>query len=241
MRCQPDVFDLALVAVMFVCMAFEVRLFRHLCTTVESEPRARLNTYRFFIIYQWLLVGCICALWIAKKRHWSTLLLGVPNLLGFFVTLALAAAFIVFALLQRRTLIKRPDLWERVRVQSKDVEAIGPHTLAEHRVWTLAAVTAGCCEEIFFRGFLLAFFASFAGLRAAVAISAILFGIYHAYYGPKGILKTGAVGFVMSLLALWSASLVPVMIIHAAVDLSSGDTGYLVFSNEAKSPETALE
>jgi hypothetical protein len=34
----------------------------------------------------------------------------------------------------------------------------------------------------------------------------------------------------MALLALWSASLIPVIILHAGIDLSSGDLAYRVLS-----------
>jgi membrane protease YdiL (CAAX protease family) len=80
--------------------------------------------------------------------------------------------------------------------------------------------------------------ASVWGIIAAVPICAVLFGLYHAYYGPYGILKTAAFGLFMTLIALFSGSLIPVIIIHATVDLTSGDIGYLVLSS-TQEPLTA--
>lgn len=107
---------------------------------------------------------------------------------------------------------------------------MAPHTPQERRLWTFVAITARCCEEVMFRGFMLTFFASVIGLIASVLVTVVLFGFFHLYYGWKGIMKTGAFGLVLTLLALWSVSLIPVIILHAGVDLNSGDLAYRVLS-----------
>jgi membrane protease YdiL (CAAX protease family) len=189
-----------------------------------------LPSYIYLIVYQWAMTASIAALWIATSRPWSALLLGVPKRWGFGASLALSVAFLFLMALQRRALFKRPEISETARRQILEIEPMAPHTRQERRVWTFVAITAGCCEEVMFRGFLLALFASWIGLIAAVAINVAAFGIFHAYYGWKGILKTGAFGLVMALLALWSASLIPVIILHAGIDLNSGDLAYRVLS-----------
>ena len=230
MKYLPSRIDLALLLVMIVLMAIEVVVFGVLFrAAARGTPRgSRLPSYIYLIVYQWAMAASIAALWIATSRPWSSLLLGVPNRWGFGASLALSMAFLVLAALQRRAVLKRPEISETTRRQILDIEPMAPHTQQERRVWTFAAITAGCCEEVMYRGFLLALFASWVGLIAAVAINAIAFGVFHAYYGWKGILKTGAFGLVMALLALWSASLIPVIILHAAIDLTSGDLAYRV-------------
>ncbi|HEX3664503.1 MAG TPA: CPBP family intramembrane glutamic endopeptidase [Rhizomicrobium sp.] len=57
-------------------------------------------------------------------------------------------------------------------------------------------------------------------------MSVVLFALCHAYQGPAGIVRTGAFAAVATALALGSGSLIPVMIIHAAADLSVGDLAY---------------
>jgi membrane protease YdiL (CAAX protease family) len=232
MRYVPSRIDLALLLVMIVLMAIEVVAFGVLFrAAARGTPRgSRLPSYVYLIVYQWAMAVSIAALWIATGRPWSALLLGVPNRWGFGASLALSVAFLVLAALQRRALFKRPEISETTRRQILDFEPMAPHTRRERRVWTFVAITAGCCEEVMFRGFLLAFFANWVGLVEAVAINVAAFGVFHAYYGWKGIVKTGAFGLVMALLALWSASLIPVIILHAGIDLSSGDLAYRVLS-----------
>jgi len=232
MRYVPSQIDLALLLVMIVLMGIEVAAFGVLFRAAAREtPRgSRLPSYIYLIVYQWAMVATIAALWMATSRPWSALLLGVPKRWGFGASLALSVAFLVLAALQRRALLKRPKIPENARRQILEIEPMAPHTREERRVWTFVALTAGCCEEVMFRGFLLALFASWIGLVAAVAVNVAAFGIFHAYYGWKGILKTGAFGLVMALLALWSGSLIPVIILHAGIDLNSGDLAYRVLS-----------
>jgi len=230
----PTLPDVVLLYIVAIFMAIEVRVFGRLGRPAArgARPDARMRAYAFLIAYQWALVASVVMLWYAARRPWSTLLLGTPSRWGFAAGLILAATYIVLAVMQIRVVASRPGLSQRLRAQFAEIESIVPHTPRERRLWTFAAITAGCCEEVLFRGFLLAFVASFAGLVAAVAISSVLFGLFHAYYGWRGILKTGAFGLVMAIIAVGSASLIPVIIIHATVDLASGHLGYLTFSND---------
>lgn len=239
MTAFPSWFDYTLVLVMFAFMVAEVYVFALLGRRASSGTLRyeRLRAYAFFISYQWTLVAVIAVVWLATGRPWSGLLLGSPNRWGFFVGLVLAGAYAMLMIAQRKAIADRPQVLERLRSGMTELEGIGPHTLRERRVWPFAAITAGFCEEVFFRGYLLTFFTSFAGIIAAVAICTALFGLYHAYYGPKGVLKTGVFGLLMTLLALWSASLIPVIIIHATIDLVSGDISYLVFSRAEAASE----
>ena len=57
------------------------------------------------------------------------------------------------------------------------------------------------------------------GLTGAVIGSSVIFGLGHAYQGTSGIVKTGAVAFVMAALYVLSGSLWPPIALHAATDL----------------------
>lgn len=236
MKYHPSHIDYALALVIIVLMAIEVIVFWGYCRAARRrKPRAsRFPAYAYLIVYQWASVGLIAALWISRNRPWSALLLGRPHFWGFAVGIALAVAQLVLSLLQRRAIFKRPALIERVRLRIREFEPIAPHTPGELRVWYLTALTAGCCEEVIFRGFLLALAAKLVGVVAAVAITVVMFGLFHAYYGLMGILKTAALGLFFALVALWSASLIPVVVIHTLIDEMSGDFAYRVIATPAK-------
>jgi uncharacterized protein len=238
MTYAPNAADFALVFLFAIFASLEAWLFALLW-----QPRAssgdRTRVYVYLIVYQWALVACIAGPWIVEKRPWSVLLLGRPNPWGFAVGLLLAAAYVGLAIWQRTKVFTSPRFMAAARRQLRSVEPMVPHTAAEWRLWPAAALTAGFCEEILFRGFLTAVVASFAGLAIAVVVSVVAFGFFHAYYGPKGILKTGIFGLVMSLIALLAHSLIPVILIHAAADYISGDVGYRLIATPVEEPAPA--
>ena len=72
----------------------------------------------------------------------------------------------------------------------------------------------------------------------AIGIQAALFGLAHAYQGPGGIVKTGGIGLVLAGLAIATGGLLAPMLVHAAVDLSSGQVAYLVLGEgDGREPE----
>jgi uncharacterized protein len=87
-------------------------------------------------------------------------------------------------------------------------------------------VTAGFCEELWFRGFLIAYLAQWIGWWQAAVASSVLFGIGHACQGPAGVPKTTGVGLVFAALYGYSGSLWPSIVLHAAIDVQSGAIGY---------------
>jgi CAAX protease family protein len=227
----PSTLDLALLVPMVGLMLVEVRMFAMLGqAVVRGTRRDPRPVYTYCIAYQWVVVAAIAGLWIATGRPWGALLLGFAPSWRLAAGLAVAAAYGILTIVQRHALLARPKLLARVSAQLGEAEALVPHTPQEMRLWPFVAITAGCCEEVMFRGFLLAVISSVSGLIAAVPITAVLFGLYHGYYGWRGILKTGAAGLIFALLAVGSTSLIPAVIVHATIDLASGELGYRAIS-----------
>lgn len=82
-------------------------------------------------------------------------------------------------------------------------------------IWVVlfgVALTPALCEELFFRGVVLSGLQRL-GPWAAVAVSALLFGLAHA--SIYRMLPTFALGLLLGWLAWRSASIVPSMIVHA--------------------------
>jgi len=101
-----------------------------------------------------------------------------------------------------------------------------PTTDAEHRVFRALAVTAGICEEILVRGYLIWYFGSFMHPWLAMTVAAVVFGVGHLYQGKSGVVKTGAVGLLMGALYLGTGSLLWPMIVHAVGRAVLRDTPY---------------
>jgi membrane protease YdiL (CAAX protease family) len=97
-----------------------------------------------------------------------------------------------------------------------------PATVREARVFTGVAITAGICEEVLYRGYLLWYLQSLGLGRGAVVVAIVAFGLAHAYQGIRGIGGTGVTGAVAMGLYLLTGSLVAPIVLHATVDLANG-------------------
>jgi membrane protease YdiL (CAAX protease family) len=58
-----------------------------------------------------------------------------------------------------------------------------------------------------------------------VILTAVLFGLAHAYQGRSGIIATGLMGILFGLARLALGGLAPMMLWHAGVDIVAGIAG----------------
>lgn len=111
-----------------------------------------------------------------------------------------------------------------------------PTNFAEYRHYTFLAFSAGFCEEIMFRGYLVPYLESLTqgisySSHIAVLVPAIAFGLNHMYQGWKAILKIVFVAVMFGYIFLWTESIWIVIIIHVLIDLISGYVGMLSLKN----------
>ena len=194
--------------------------------TRAGVPGARRRAYTTSILMQWMLTLCVSVLWVQRRRPWSALWLGETSASRLAAGLALAAAFIGVLLLQRRTVLAHPEHLDKVRHQLAAASALLPHTPEEHTWFMLLSITAGICEEFLFRGFVLWYVRVSTGLLLAAAFSTILFGTAHLYLSRRDALRAGIVGAIMAAIVIATRCLLPAMVLHAAVDINSGDLAF---------------
>jgi membrane protease YdiL (CAAX protease family) len=194
-------------------------------------PAARARLYRNSVVPQWVLSACIIALWVYRGRPWAALMPSPSTLLRLGIAFGFAALIFALLLQQRRALFKRANWPELVRRSLGHADALVPRTKGEYRGALLVAMTAGICEELLFRGYMMWYFLAFwpgtrLGLAAAVIISAVLFGFGHIYLGVRQVGTSAIGGVLFAAIVLVADSLLPAMILHAALDLNSFDLGY---------------
>jgi membrane protease YdiL (CAAX protease family) len=101
---------------------------------------------------------------------------------------------------------------------------IFPRSKKEKGLWFPVSFTAGICEEIIFRGFVVFLLqAIFPGIHIflIILIPSLFFGIAHLYQGIAGIISTAVAGAIFMCLFLVADSLIPVIILHFIIDFSS--------------------
>ena len=230
---MPTTLDIAFAALFtLVITAFDTAYFvpRFKAAVAAGEPGARLHAYRRTVIGQWAFAAAAIWLWARSGRAWSELGV-VPPANGRMIASAIIIALIVGFTAQQVRAIGRTTPERRLAIRPKlaYVEYLLPHSRHEFRWFTALSFTAGVCEELLYRGFLLWVLEAYVGLAAAAAIGVILFGALHLYQGRRGAFKAGAAGLVMTVIVLSTGWLVPAMVVHALVDLSAGVLGFAVF------------
>jgi len=101
-----------------------------------------------------------------------------------------------------------------------DFNAILPVTIRERWMWLAVSISAGVCEEIVFRGWLLSVLHTPIGLAGTtlVVAAAAAFGLAHSYQGAPGMVLAGLAGALLSVLYVATAGLLVPMAVHAVID-----------------------
>jgi uncharacterized protein len=208
---------------------------RHLRALRENRPDYRLRMYRRTILVQWIVAAAAIGLWLHAGRPVSDLGLGVPGAPDgprFTLAAVLVAGLILLMHRQLRFAREDEEIKGRLRDQFERTAPFAPRN-ARHMKWFAAvALTAGICEELLMRGYLMAYLEHFFGLGAAVVASSLVFGLGHLYQGASGVLKTTIAGFVVAGLYVLSGSLWLPMLLHAFVDLNAGFLSRVVHEDE---------
>jgi uncharacterized protein len=205
----------------------------------KGDTRARIRVYHQAILFEW--VSALLALF-ALGFDWNKLnpkflaLEGTRwmqvvgsgefdrgRMAGLLFGLVLGTAGAVIARLRSNRRRAKPvevtaRWWRKVL---PDFSALIPATTHERLLWAAVAVSAGVCEEIVFRGWLLATLHGAMRLdgTALILVAAALFGLAHSYQGPAGVVLTGLVGAVFCGLYVATGSLLAPILLHILIDL----------------------
>jgi membrane protease YdiL (CAAX protease family) len=189
----------------------------------------KLAVYGVNIALLWGLAAA--AVGIAGWTHLSenpaagTNWLWAPTIAGPVIAVAVGA-YMILALLPLLQSLRGPR-WRQayavaLRRVMADIPGLLPNTAIERSAWIAVSLTAGICEEVLFRGFLLRFLHEGGlGLPAGAALlaSSLAFGLGHVYQGAKGVLSTTIAGLAFGLLFLLSGSLIACIVLHVLLDL----------------------
>jgi membrane protease YdiL (CAAX protease family) len=197
----------------------------------DLDPRLRRSFY-----LQGALTGLILGVSVLLAWHVAGRRLDTIGLFGWWGDAAgavlIAAALWTCLLLVAVRLIAN-GLWRQpLRIAYRRLAFIMPQSRSDLRASWFTSVIAGAGEEIAYRGFLLWYFASLAGLPAAVAASTLIFGSAHGYQRLRGILYAASAGLLLALAALASGSLVLVIWMHAGWNMASFAVGRILLRED---------
>jgi uncharacterized protein len=199
----------------------------------EDRPGVRVHLYRRTMIWQWSAAAFVLVLWLGRGRSLAELGLGWPGTSGTWIALLLALAVAGTMTWQLRMLAGHPELHPELRERLEKMAPFLPRSPTEASWFFGVALTAGVCEELLFRGFLLTWAASFMGPAVAVVFTAVVFGLGHLYQGASGVAKTTAAGLVAGGLCTLGGTLWVPMLLHAFVDVHGGMVYRVVLRSRA--------
>ena len=195
-------------------------VYGHAHTTADAlEASSHLLRYSSSLLLEWLLLGSVIA-GIYLRRDFFLRSFRHPersNAQSFalgLVTYLLATAAIV-------TISGALYFTPLGRKRNTDVVlAMLPRTPVEFVAWFCVSLTAGICEELIFRGYLLQQLTAWTKRPLlAVLLTALLFGSVHLYEGVGAILPLAALGCVYGLVVHYSkGDLRAVIVAHTLQD-----------------------
>ena len=180
--------------------------------TASTMPRTGLYLSSALLLWALAAITAACA----AASHIGSGVLGLmalpPATLAAWTAGTCAAGLAVLVLGHRLGIAETPLLRHLI-----------PVTALEKFSFSALSLTAGFAEELVFRGFLLwALTQASASVALAVVVSSILFGVMHAYQDVAGAGRAAILGAVLAAPVVATGSVVPAMLAHAAIDLTSG-------------------
>jgi membrane protease YdiL (CAAX protease family) len=190
----------------------------------SANPRRKVICYQRITVVLW--ISTIVA-WIALRSTvffvWPAVheSLWQKKIHGSFVwglVIAWVAVHVVRSFQRRGTRLRDATV-----TALKRLDFFLPVTREERMWFAVVSVTAGVCEEVLYRGFLIRYFAHVPwhiGLAIALVVSSVCFGFAHTYQGIGGIIGTGLFGATMAIIFFITGSLWLPMAMHALLDLN---------------------
>lgn len=193
----------------------------------------------------WTLVAFGAALWSAGGRSWSSFGLMLPDGWRLWAAIGLCLLLAAYYGSAFATLTRSAAAMASVRVQLEPIRSMMPQTWSELCWFGGVSLTAGFCEEFLYRGYFIWVFAPWLGWWGAAALSLVIFAVSHLYQGWNGVVRTGIVGGIYTLVVATLDSLWPAIAIHALVDLAGGVMAWMALraatphSDQAEAPASA--
>lgn len=209
----------------------------------QGDTQARERLYKRILLFEWISAPlAIVALKFDKARLMASSLQLGDSVFGDWVAQAkqignsgmiagLGAGLIIGLLLVSvvRLRVRRsaPKISSAATAKQwwrrfiPDIATLLPSTGRERVIFAAVALSAGICEEIVFRGWLLYVLHNPIGLTgtALVFCAALLFGLCHIYQGPTGVVGATAAGVLLTGLYALTGTLLAPIILHALIDL----------------------
>ncbi|MEE4245760.1 MAG: type II CAAX endopeptidase family protein [Kangiellaceae bacterium] len=200
---------------------------------VIAGVKSKRSMYKSTMLFLWLPTGVLIyglmfgylsfeslgLVWLSTTANW----------VGVGLVVATAGYFVLSTL----SVKANPKLQAEMSAAYQQHSWMMPTSKNELRWFTGGvSVSAGICEELLFRGFVLSLADDLSMSLGLLLVSSVLFGLCHLYQGWGNVLRTGVVGMVLGVIYLLTDSLWVPIALHILVDAYGGVMCYLVLTRE---------
>ncbi|WP_455207497.1 CPBP family intramembrane glutamic endopeptidase [Kaarinaea lacus] len=192
---------------------------------LKNDPAGiRRGVYLGNMLALWLITLLVLSAWFYAERPAADV--GLTPLSGrsALISLAIVIVAIAVAIVFYRTVMQLDGKYNWTFVPE-----LLPRSKAELHLFLALSATAGVTEEILFRGYLIWYLNQFGSSVSAAIGSSLIFAVAHAYQGIKAIAVIFPIGLLFAFLYLYSGSLLPPILLHAAINSYAGIYGRKVY------------
>lgn len=175
-------------------------------------PISRTRFYKQTILFQ-LFLAALCA-WTA----WTHGILAMPLPQRPLISWSAAALMYVLTVVVLR--LRWPS---RKAASKRRLYDILPHNRRELVPYVFVCIVAGAAEEIIYRGVMTALLQRIVGMAfVTIVLVSISFALAHAMQGRRSVAGIFVIALACHALVWLAQSLIPVMVVHFAYDLTAG-------------------
>ena len=194
---------------------------------LKFNSRLKQAVYFGNSLFLWALAGAALLVWWFNGRSWSDLGLVWPPPSWDQISIYIVVVFGLLYVIDTFTELMSGETQEETRQEMITELGFLPANAKEYSQFIVLALSAGICEEIVFRGYFLRYFQLLFGYddptyTVAILLSAIIFGLVHAYQGWRAMIKVTAMAVMFGFIFVRVESLFGLMVIHAVIDLLGG-------------------
>src|SRR6056297_1613239 len=209
---------------------------------LQADPARKVPLYRSACLELWLPTILLLTLYGSGTLSVSDIPVLIPVDIAQGVALLALLALTIYLGRSLRRVVKDPDTRQQTADALRDQAWALPVNRRE-AAWFIGpvSISAGICEELLFRAYLIPWLDQALPIWAAVLLSSVLFGLLHAYQGPAGMVRTAAVGLVLALIFLATGSLLVPILLHIVVDAYAGALSWISLRDDEEKGATLMQ
>lgn len=195
-----------------------INFYRAYKKQINIDTSARVLFYRTQVLWEWSWVIVLGIIVARASNPLTTLGLTLPAPIGWIIMAALLLGIGLSIVLIRRS----PGAMASMQKSLESSAVLLPSTPTERKWFAATAITAGICEELLYRGFLIPYLHynfKIQDWTIIAILSGIIYGLSRLYQGFKGFSQAALTGFAYTYVYLFSGSVVPAIVFHILLEL----------------------